>query len=527
MNPRTKLNLMLSALAVSACLIAVTLAGCGKGDDSPRSDSLRVGIGTDVRTWHFDQFPGGDSRFVWSQVYETLCRLSPDLELKPGLATTWESSDGGRVWTFQLRAGVKFHDGSELTAQAVVFSYSEQASSRRTVLRSVEKVEALNSRTVRFYLKRAMPLPYYPTHVGWPVMGAGSLAEEGAFRAPVGTGPYRFQKHVPDERVVLEAFEDYWGGEPAVEQVVFRVLPSATTRVMALESGELDMVVKVQESDVPRLENRGDVTVHRTLSTFTDFLQFNCRREPLDQLVVRRAVARAIDTTRLTRTVLEGVGEPARGRPYCPRMLYADPDLELIEHDPEAARRLLSGAGWEDGDGDDILEKGGTALELTLLVSQNANVGVGGRFFMMAEVIQQALRRVGIDVNIRQLESGAFLRAENRGEFDMLLRTGFYVWGPYPRHFFLHSLKNPYNHCDMPQLDDLIRRADAAPTESARRSLYRKLQREVVGRLPAFYLTHQEKVVATGPRVAGYRITAEPPWLNLSGIRLTKTKRPR
>jgi peptide/nickel transport system substrate-binding protein len=504
--------------AILAGCIIYGMTGCGSGKTESEPSTLRVGIGTDVDTWHCRQFPGGDSRYVWSQVYETLVRLSPDLKLQPGLAVSWTQSSGGRVWEFELRRNVRFHDGSALTAQSVLSSYSPESYSRRTVLRPVDKIEAVGKYTVRFHLKRPMPLPYYLTHVAWPIMSPNSVDEEGKFQKPVGTGPYRFHRQVRDERIVLRSFHQYWGDRPTIDRVVFEVLPSASARVMALEGGELDMIVKVQECDVPRLEKLHDFSVHRTLSTFTDFLQFNCLRLPLSEQAVRQAIAYAVDTEKITNTVLENVGQPAYGRPYSPIMFYSDPELKLFSPDPERARKLLTDAGWQDNDEDGIRERSGEELTLVLLVSQNTNVASSGRFFIMAEVIQQNLRQIGIDVDIRQLESGAFLRAECRGDFDMLLRTGFYVWGPYPRHFFLHSSQNPYSHCRIPELDALIRDADAAETEKERGRLYNQLQREVMEQLPAFYLVHQEKVVATGPRVEGYQITAEPPRLNLQGI---------
>ena len=508
-------------LWASIAVLLLPLAGCGRGEPEPAPQSpLRVGISTDVEHWSFREFPGGDARFVWSQVYETLVRLTRDLKIVPGLATSWASSADGKTWEFRLREGVKFHDDTPLTAEAVVFSYNRDSYSRRTVLRAVERIEADGPYTVRFSLKRPMPLPHYLTHVAWPIMSPSGMDEQGRIVRPIGTGPFHFKSQKEDQEIVLTRNEHYWGGAPRLEQVVFKVVPAAAARVIALEGGELDMSVKVAEADVKRLESHEGITVHRALSTFTDFIQFNCRKEPLSDVRLRRAVAHAIDTGELVGTILEGVGKPARGRPFCPNMLHADPDLELYEPDPAKARELLAQAGWKDADGDGIAEKGGHVLRVILLVTQNENVGAGGRFAMMAEAIQAALKAVGMDVRIQQFEGGAFLRAERKGEFDMLLRTGFYVWGAYPRHFFLHHSDNIYSHLHNPELDDLITKADAAVDITAQRDLYHQLQRKTLQLMPAFYLVHQEKVVATGPRVRGYEISSEAPWLNLRGVHL-------
>lgn len=512
------------------CALALVLllwgAGCDSGTDAPLAEStLFVGISTDVANWSSREFPGGDARFVWSQVYETLVRLTPDLQVEPGLAVSWSQAQDGRSWDFHLRQGVTFHDGSPFTAQAVVFSYSPDSYSRRTVLRPVEAVEAVGDHWVRFRLRRPMPLPYYLTHVGWPVMAPHCVDAEGRFVRPIGTGPFQFESQAADREIVLSRNTHYWGKVPAVSKVVFKVVPAAPARVISLEAGELDMIVKVPESDVSRLERLAGVRVHRRLSTFTDFIQFNCRRVPFSELDLRRAVAYVIDTRKLVRDLLDGVGQPARGRPFSPVMLYSNPELKLYERDPARARRLMAEAGWKDTDGDGTADKERRPLCVTLLVTQNANVAAGGRFFALAEAVQAALKEIGMHVTIRQLEGGAFLRAERKGEFDMLLRTGFYVWGNYPRHFFLHQSDNLYSHFDDPAFDKLIRAADAATETAAQQALYERLQREALRLLPGFYLAHQEKVVATRSWVEGYELSAEAPWLNLKGVYLRQSRR--
>ncbi len=524
-NRKHLLTVVASMLLVVVGLgVTVLVGGCrpepGQEPREPTeaAQQLTVAITTDVETWYLDKFPEGDARFVWAQVYETLVRLTPDLQLTEGLATSWAPSDGGKAWTFKLREGVRFHDGTSFNATAVVFSYGKQSYAARTILRPLERVEVVDDYTVRFILSRPMPLPHYLTHIGWPVMSPSSVDNAGEFIGPVGTGPFKFHSQTTDQKIVLVRNDQYWGPPPELRKVVFQIIPEASARVIGLEAGELDMILKVPESEVARLADHPDITVHRTLSTFTDLLQFNCEQPPFSDIRLRRAVAAAIDTQQLGQEILEGVGQPAYGRPFSPVMSYYCPDLDLIEHSPQQARQLIAEAGWRDRDGDGIVEKDGVALTAHLLVNPVANVGSGARFVLMAEAIQGQLSEVGIDVQIRVLERGAFLQAEAQGQFEMLLRTGFYVWGAYPRHFFLHFSGNEYSHYSTPEYDRLITQADATVDPEAQRELYWRLQRETIARLPAFYLVHQEKVVATSKCVAGYQISAEAPWLNLRGI---------
>ena len=177
-------------------------------------------------------------------------------------------------------------------------------------------------------------------------------------------------------------------------------------------------------------------------------------------------------------------------------MAYAKPDLNLVEYSPDKARQLLPEAGWADHDGDGIMDKEGVPLIARVLLNPRANVASGTCFLLMAEAIQAQLRDADMDLQIQVLERGVFLAAEAHDEFEMLLRTGYYVWGAYPRHFFPHFSKNEYSHYGAPQYDRFIAQADATINPEKQRQLYYRLQEETLERLSAFYLIHQEKVVA-------------------------------
>ncbi|KKG08470.1 ABC transporter substrate-binding protein [Methanosarcina sp. 2.H.A.1B.4] len=511
--------MLFAVIGASACIGEEkdgTAKGAGSGENS---QELVVGIGTDVNNWYLDMFAAGDARFVWSQVYETLVRLDSDLNVIPGLAESWETPDDGKTWIFHLRENVTFHDRTPFDADSVVFSYSNQSYVRQAVLKPVQSVEALDTHTVKFVLKKPMPLPFYLTHVAWPVMGPGCLDAEGNFVKPVGTGPFKFETQAKDQEIVLTRNEAYWGEKPLLDEVTFKVIPEAATRVIALETGEVDMVIKVPEYDVKRLEAEEGIQVHRKLTTFTDFLQFNCDKSPFNDTRIRQSVAYAVDTETLVNEVLEGIGEPAGGRPYSPVMMYSDPDLKTYTQDLDKARALLEEAGWKDSNGDGIAEKDGKPLHMSLIVSK----GVWAtRHNPMAQVVQGTLREVGMDVEIKVLDEGAISKLESTGDFGMILRSGYFVWGPYPKHFFVHRSGSPYSHYQNETYDKLVDAADMTIDTQKQEELYHSLQDFVIEEVPAFYLVHEEKVVATGPSVKGYTISSEDPWLNLSGVYLER-----
>ena len=512
-------NAFWGCIIVGIALVGgIIMAGCISPPEEVFKQELVVGMSTDVDNWYLDKFPYGDARFVWSQVYETLVRLDTDLKIQPGLAESWETPDDGRTWVFHLRKGIKFHDGTPFNATAVVFSYSNKSFVRKVTLRTVDRVEALDEYSVKFVSKRPIPVSHYITHVAWPIMSPTCVDGKGEFVKPIGTGPFKFEKQIKDQEVVLVRNDDYWGEEPTLEKIIFKVIPEVGTRVMALETKEVDMIMKVPEFEVSRLEVEPNIEVYRKLTTFTDFLQFNCEKEPFNDTKVRKAVAYAVDTEKLVKTVLEGVGESANGRPLSSVMLYSKPDLELYKYDPEKTKKLLLEAGWKDTDGDGIVDKDGKPFKVSLLVERGA--WTPPRFIPMSEAIQGALRKGGIDVEMQVLEPGAVIKLEREGNFDMILRTGYFVWGSYPRHFFLHYSKCPYGHYKNEEYDRLVDLADSTVDTKEQEKLYHELQNMVIEEVPAFYLVHEEKIVAANSYVKGYTITAEDPWLNLDGVYL-------
>jgi len=495
----------------------ICLPGCSKsGPSVSQTDQvLQIGIGTDVANWDIVQFPDGDARFVWSQIYETLVRLDSDLKLMPGLAESWDKDDSGRVWTFHLREGVKFHDGTPFNADAVVYSYGERANVTKARTLQLEKIEPVDEYTVRFTCVKPIPLPTYLTHVAWPIASPSSIDAEGNFTGPVGTGPFKLAQQLKGQEVVLVRNDDYWGKKSKLEQVIFKVIPDASTRMIALTSGDIDMSIKVPESEVKVLEKDTNITVHRKLTTFTDFLQFNCARTPFNDVKVRKAVAYAIDSESIVKNILDGIGIAARGRAYSPVMMYCDDNLPLFATDSNKSKELLAEAGFKDTDGDGIVEKNGQPLEIDALISTWSS-----RQQREAEACQAQLAQAGIKADIKVLETAAMDQLESQGDFDVLLRSGFFVWGPYPHHIKIHHSKNYKSHYKNEAYDLLAEQAEAIQDENKKAQLYSQIQKMILDEVPAYYIVHEEKVIATRNRVKGYQITAEDPWLELSGVYL-------
>jgi peptide/nickel transport system substrate-binding protein len=456
---------------------------------------------------------GGHRDFgVWrAHIFETLVGATPGaMKPEPMLATHWEVADDGLTWTFYLREGVKFHDGTPFTADAVKFSLgriSERVAAARGIFK-IASMEIVDDYTIK--ITNTEPWAAFPAHLAHGlgyIISPASVDEEGNVMKPIGTGPFKFHEHVPEERVVVVRNEYHWRGVPKLERITFVVIPDHHTQIMALEAGEVDVIQFVPEGEVARLNAHPAITVLTIPSVRTHFLVFNTETEPFDNILVRQAVDYAIDQRALVEHLLAGIGIPARG-PISPAIRWSIHD-ELPEprFDPEKARTLLAEAGWKDTDGDDILDRGGEPFHITLLLT-----GLRPQWPPMAEVIQAQLREVGIVVKLKVLEWGAYIRAAgtpgNRplemhlffGSAGTLAADADYIF------YLAHHTDSGFFQAMHIHENRLIERGLGTMDNDERFSIYADLQKIILEKELGVYLFHQEEIVAIRNHVHGFQV---------------------
>jgi peptide/nickel transport system substrate-binding protein len=312
-----------------------------------------------------------------TQIYESLVTRSREFALEPSLAVSWQNVDA-TTWRFRLRPGVRFHDGTPFTADDVVFSVERalaKNSQRAFQLRGVNGARRVDDLTVdvllaapdavlpeKFLLVGMMSRAWAQKHGVTQPQDYNGKQETYAVRNANGTGPYVLKRYDPDSRLVLAAFPQWWGKRGNVTEAVYTVIQSDATRLAALASGQVDLVLDPPFQDVARLKADARVRVLETQDIGTQYLGFDQRRDelefgdvkgrnPFKDLRVRRAIAQAIDVDLIVAKVLRGQATPT-GSPLSRRVDGYRPELEKrLPYDPAAARKLLAEAGYPDGFG--------------------------------------------------------------------------------------------------------------------------------------------------------------------------------
>ncbi len=436
------------------------------------------------------------SAIVVQNIYDSLVGYKPGTtELAPKLAERWESDETASVWTFYLRKGVKFHDGTELTADIVKYSIERAKQLQGPpafLLDVIERVEVVDKYTVRFVLKYPFaPFPSLATFVIFsPVPPNATNLEE----KPIGTGPFKLELWKKGEQVVLVANKDYWRDPPKVDKLIIKIYPDPTTLRVALEKGEVDLALGIQPQDIEDLLKNPNLKMVSKEGLVIEWLGMNQRREPLNNTLLRKAINYAIDYDYILNVILRGTASRLYG-PLPPAVFGYDPEVEQYgyKYNPELAKKLLAEAGYPDGAG---------LREFELIISSAERAERKD----VAAVIQRNLKEIGISVRIVDLDWPSFLDRLFNHDFDMYMVDWFpdYVdpddWiVPLFASYGL-SLEGYYN----PVVDELALKARQITDPEERVKIYKQLQRVIVDDAPWVFLYVPKLYVFMQKNVEGF-----------------------
>ncbi|MCI2425181.1 glutathione ABC transporter substrate-binding protein [Candidatus Acetothermia bacterium] len=354
MNAKTKKLVFISIIVVSLVL-SVGLLGAGAG---PRyGGRLIIALGVEPPTLDVIRMACSPAATVSQHITQPLVYLDVDGTIDPSLAKSWEVSPDGLVWIIQLRDDVKFHDGTPFNAEAVKFNldrFLDPASRApfRFLIARITEVEVAGEFTVKIHLDAPFaPMLAHLSHsfIGMLSPTAVKALGEGVqiVTYPVGTGPFKIYEWVRGERITLVANEDYWGGRPYLDEIVWKIVPEDAARVMMLEAGDVHHIYRVPPMDVPRLEADPAITIVRETSVRVIYVGFNNLMPPFTDVRVRRAINYAINREAIVEYVLGGAGRVATA-PIVPAV-FGYHTVGPWPYNPERARELLAEAGFPDG----------------------------------------------------------------------------------------------------------------------------------------------------------------------------------
>jgi peptide/nickel transport system substrate-binding protein len=487
-------------ILIAAALLWATIA---------RSADLRIGVAADVTSMdpHFLNLQP-NVNISW-HVFDALTHVNEDARLVPGLAESWRAVDP-LTWEFRLRRGVKFHDGTDLTAEDVVFSIERvfqvpngqfRPFTQRIVGKRVVDAHTLRLTTATPYAM--VPYDLNSVHIVSRKAAAGARPEDfDSGKAMVGSGPFRFVRFARGDRVELARNDAYWGGRSAWEKVVFRIVPTDPARLAGLLSGELDAIEQVPTADLPRIRRDSRLRIAQKVSWRTIFFYLDQRerapgladksgrpleRNPFRDVRVRQALSKAIDRRAIAERLMDGAALPASNLVSPPVFGHA-PDLKPEAYDPEGARRLLGEAGYPDG--------------FALVLASPNNRYVNDE--QIAQSVAQMLARVGVRARVEALPISTYLTKGRNLEFGFAMLG----WGSFSGDLALRSLVASvdarkgfgafnWSSYSNPRVDELIERAFASVDEKRREALARDAMRLAMRDHAVIPLHHQITTWAT------------------------------
>ncbi|WP_312113357.1 ABC transporter substrate-binding protein [Brevibacillus reuszeri] len=515
------------------CLLVLAVIGCSQsaspatqGGTQPESGgepkpggTITIGLSAEPDTLDIHKTNMSASEVVTRLIGGALLSMDPETkEVKPYLAESYSISDDQKTWTFKIRSGITFHDGTSLTAASFKATY-ERAMAPETaspgagpLLGVIESISAPDEKTLILQLKEpSAPLLSYliQPNVTQPLsMAAIEKYGKEYGRNPVGVGPWKFESWKTGESITLVRNEAYkWAepfakvqGPPMPDKLVIKFIKDAQTTIAALESGSID-IASISAKEAKEYRSNGKFEVLEATKLGVNFIQMNLENEILQDLRVRQALNMALNKKAIIQADQQGEGESAFG-PLPRKMFGYDPAVETYGYpfNVEEAKKLLEDAGWKTGAGG-IREKDGKPLSLQLLTAMNSQ-GI--------PLIQSMLKDIGVEIKVQNAELGSVLDLSAKGQFDLNV-LGYTDLDPDILYLFMHSSQIGglnHSHIQNPQLDALLEKSRTVVDPVQRQQIFTEIQKIAVEQ--AYWIPYSEEktFLAVNKRVHGVKLDA-------------------
>ena len=485
-------------LATTAMVMAVATAAHAAKND--------IVLGVVLEPPHLDPTAGAAAaidEIVYANVFEGLTRIGPDGSVQPALAASWDVSEDGTVYTFNLQSGVKFHDGTDFEASDVVFSLDraraeDSVNAQKPLFAQIDTVEAVDATTVKVTLKQ--PQGSFLYNMGWgdAVIVAPESAEDNKAN-PIGTGPFKFESWAKGSSITIVKSDGYWGDDVALEKAEFRIIPDAAAAVPALLSGDVHAFANLQAGDaLLQIQSDPRFTVVIGATEGETILSTNNMKPPFDNLKVRQAIAHALNRDALIIGNGSGYGTPI-GSHFSPaNEAYVDL-VGTYEYDPEKAKALLAEAGYPDG------------IKATLKLPPPAYAREGG------QVVAAQLRDVGIDLEIIPVEWAQWLdQVFKAKDYDLTI-----VSHTEPNDIGIYARDDYYFQYNNPAFNEIISKLDVTSDPDMRKSLFGEAQQMIANDAVNGFMYQLPKIGVWDAKIEGLWENSPVQANDLTGVRWT------
>ena len=439
----------------------------------------------------------------------TLTRLDRDLHFTPYLAKSWQFSNEHQTIIFHLRDDIFWSDGAKTTAEDVLFTYKTMvnpaiaypAVSRFDLIKNVQKIDDV---TIQFNLVHSYPdvlfdlqFPILPKHI-LGALPADSILTSDFGRRPIGNGPFTLQSWEANKAIYFSANKQFAPGAPLIDQVIFSIIPEETVLMANLLTREIDVIPRISHQRLKQIAGNKSIRTKTFASKKFAFVGWNCKN-PLFPKPMRVALSMAINKEEIINTLLEGYGRPALG-PLTPVAWAFDSTLKDIKFNPQMAKKIFEEQGWQDSDGDGILDKNNRDLRFSIKINSDSRLRQN-----IAVMVQAQLKKVGVDITINRLDYNLFIdQVIDKKAFDAVVMAWDSDFTVDPTALWHSaSIENGYNFVFYKnhRVDALLEQARFAQDQETARPLWREFQQTIIDDCPYTFLLIPDDIVASATRL--------------------------
>jgi len=482
------MNRKVIAALLAILMLSSLTSGCAKTQTT--ADILRIAYSTDPQGLDPQKTSAVATFNITGNIYDTLLAITPDWQIQPRLAESYTISPDGMEINFKLKKGVKFHNGREMKAPDVKFSFERlkgEGSPKAADYANIKQIDVIDDYTVKFTTAtldvELVKAFCYPWTAIVPSEAADKLQTN-----PVGTGAYKFVEWIPQQQVMLTRNDDYFMDKAKIKDLGFVLIPDATSQLAALRVGDVD-ITEITGNQVKTVQENPALKVYTEPMNATQLLALNMENKALSDVRVRQAIAKAINKDDIINTVVWGYGNKVGSHLPINYPDYVDTN-SVMPYDPEGAKKLLADAGYGQG----------LKLELTLPKSYQIHVDTG-------QIIADQLSKVGITADIKIIEWGQWLsEVYTNKKYDM---TVVALSGRLDSRYFLKRYRS--NSKDFVSLitgdvDQLLDQAGKETDVAKRKEIFKQIQFILAEKLPAVYIQTPHKIFGLTKKVEGFRI---------------------